>query len=253
MMDWSDRHYRYFMRQIAAHARLYTEMITTGALIHGDVERHLAFSADEHPVALQLGGSEPDELAHCAKLGAKFRFYHLDPWPGFKAGALNFGLKETDPRRFGRVRRRLKWITYQILARRGAAHYRHETRTCAIDFLEPSPEYPPEYLIGLYACTLVHEATHGEIRSRGVHYTPELRSRIEQLCVREEQRFVSRLKLSHPNLAAGLNPEFDASLWEWKWRATAADHFIAQTKRIFWSGNDRPEKSDRPRVRSRPL
>ena len=66
MMDWSDRHYRFFMRQVSARARLYTEMITTGALIHGDVERHLAFSPEEHPVALQLGGSEPDELAHCA-------------------------------------------------------------------------------------------------------------------------------------------------------------------------------------------
>src|ERR1044071_5419883 len=71
MMDWSDRHYRFFMRQISARARLYTEMITTGALIHGDVERHLAFSKEEHPVALQLGGSEPGELAHCAKLGER--------------------------------------------------------------------------------------------------------------------------------------------------------------------------------------
>src|SRR3954465_8511781 len=74
MMDWSDRHYRYFMRQISAQARLYTEMITTGALIHGDVDRHLAFSAEEHPVALQLGGSEPDDLAHCAKLGEQYGY-----------------------------------------------------------------------------------------------------------------------------------------------------------------------------------
>ncbi len=62
MMDWSDRHYRYFMRQIAVPARVYTEMITTGALIHGDIERHLAFSPEEHPIALQLGGSEPEDL-----------------------------------------------------------------------------------------------------------------------------------------------------------------------------------------------
>jgi tRNA-dihydrouridine synthase A len=74
MMDWSDRHYRYFMRQISASARLYTEMITTGALIHGDVDRHLAFSREEHPVALQLGGSEPDELAHCARLGERYGY-----------------------------------------------------------------------------------------------------------------------------------------------------------------------------------
>src|SRR6185295_4938786 len=78
MMDWSDRHYRYFMRQISAQARLYTEMITTGALIHGDVERHLAFSREEHPVALQLGGSEPDDLARCAKLGEQYGYDEIN-------------------------------------------------------------------------------------------------------------------------------------------------------------------------------
>jgi tRNA-dihydrouridine synthase A len=78
MMDWSDRHYRYFMRQISASARLYTEMITTGALIHGNVERHLAFSAEEHPVALQLGGSEPDDLAHSAKLGEQYGYDEIN-------------------------------------------------------------------------------------------------------------------------------------------------------------------------------
>jgi len=68
MMDWTDRHCRFFLRQVSSQARLYTEMITTGALIHGDVERHLAFSPEEYPVAAQLGGSEPADLAHCAKL-----------------------------------------------------------------------------------------------------------------------------------------------------------------------------------------
>lgn len=69
MMDVTDRHCRFFLRQVNLRARLYTEMITTGALIHGDVPRHLEFNNEEHPVALQLGGSEPAELAHCAKLG----------------------------------------------------------------------------------------------------------------------------------------------------------------------------------------
>jgi tRNA-dihydrouridine synthase A len=78
MMDWSDRHYRYFMRQISAQARLYTEMITTGALLHGDVERHLGFDSAEHPVALQLGGSEPDELARCAKIGEQYGYDEIN-------------------------------------------------------------------------------------------------------------------------------------------------------------------------------
>src|SRR5207247_10650469 len=78
MMDLPDRHYRYFMRQISAQARLYTEMITTGALLHGDVDRHLAFSDEEHPVGLQLGGSEPAELAQCAKLGERYGYDEIN-------------------------------------------------------------------------------------------------------------------------------------------------------------------------------
>ncbi len=68
MMDWTDRHCRYFHRLLAPNALLYTEMVTTGALLHGDVQRHLQFSPEEHPVALQLGGSEPLAMAACAKL-----------------------------------------------------------------------------------------------------------------------------------------------------------------------------------------
>ena len=74
MMDWTDRHCRYFLRQVSSSAFLYTEMITTGALLHGDVERHLAFSDEEHPVAAQLGGSEPDALAKCAKLVEQYGY-----------------------------------------------------------------------------------------------------------------------------------------------------------------------------------
>jgi tRNA-dihydrouridine synthase A len=70
MMDWTDRHCRYFHRLITRRTRLYTEMVTTGALLHGDVPRHLDFDAAEHPLALQLGGSEPADLARCAKLAA---------------------------------------------------------------------------------------------------------------------------------------------------------------------------------------
>jgi tRNA-dihydrouridine synthase A len=69
MMDWTDRHCRFFHRVLSPHARLYTEMIPTGALLHGDAARHLDFHEDERPLALQLGGSEPDELARCARLG----------------------------------------------------------------------------------------------------------------------------------------------------------------------------------------
>jgi tRNA-dihydrouridine synthase A len=78
MMDWTDRHCRYFHRLLTRRTRLYTEMVTTGALLHGDVPRHLAFNAQEHPLALQLGGSEPAELAACARLGEQWGYDEIN-------------------------------------------------------------------------------------------------------------------------------------------------------------------------------
>jgi tRNA-dihydrouridine synthase A len=74
MMDWTDRHERYFLRLIAGRALLYTEMIPTGAILRGDPTRALRFDPAEHPVALQLGGSDPDDLARCAGLGAAWGY-----------------------------------------------------------------------------------------------------------------------------------------------------------------------------------
>nr|WP_310387348.1 tRNA dihydrouridine(20/20a) synthase DusA [Roseateles sp.] len=74
MLDWTDKHCRYFHRLLTHKTRLYTEMVTTGALLHGDQSRHLDFNIEEHPVALQLGGSEPAALAACAKLAEKWGY-----------------------------------------------------------------------------------------------------------------------------------------------------------------------------------
>ena len=78
MMDWTDRHCRYFHRLLAPHARLYTEMVTTGAILHGDRARHLDFDAAEHSVALQLGGHESAELAECARIGADWGYDEIN-------------------------------------------------------------------------------------------------------------------------------------------------------------------------------
>jgi tRNA-dihydrouridine synthase A len=78
MMDWTDRHCRSLHRAISRHTWLYTEMVTTGALIYGDVARHLAFTPDEAPVALQLGGSEPDDLARSARLGEQWGYDEIN-------------------------------------------------------------------------------------------------------------------------------------------------------------------------------
>ncbi|MPQ59721.1 tRNA dihydrouridine(20/20a) synthase DusA [Duganella sp. FT27W] len=78
MMDWTDRHCRVFHRHISQHTWLYTEMVTTGALVYGDVERHLRFNDEEHPVALQLGGSDPADLATSAKLGEQWGYDEIN-------------------------------------------------------------------------------------------------------------------------------------------------------------------------------
>ncbi|MCF7969987.1 MAG: tRNA dihydrouridine(20/20a) synthase DusA [Methylococcaceae bacterium] len=74
MLDWSDRHCRYFHRLLSNHVVLYTEMVTTGALMNGDVQRHLDFSPQEHPLALQLGGSSAHDLALCSKMAENYGY-----------------------------------------------------------------------------------------------------------------------------------------------------------------------------------
>lgn len=78
MMEWTDRHCRQFHRLLAPHARLYTEMVSTGALLHGPRERLLTFSEQQHPLALQLGGADPAELAQCAGYGAEAGFDEIN-------------------------------------------------------------------------------------------------------------------------------------------------------------------------------
>ena len=78
MLDWTDRHCRYFHRLLSQHALLYTEMVTTGALIHGDKHRFLQFNASENPVAFQLGGSNPKDLAVCAKMVEEYGYDEIN-------------------------------------------------------------------------------------------------------------------------------------------------------------------------------
>lgn len=78
MLDWTDRYCRYFLRLISSHVLLYTEMVTTGAILHGNRARFLDFDPSEHPVALQLGGSEPEALGQCAKLGEAWGYDEIN-------------------------------------------------------------------------------------------------------------------------------------------------------------------------------
>ncbi|WP_444891247.1 tRNA dihydrouridine(20/20a) synthase DusA [Microbulbifer sp. DLAB2-AA] len=78
LLDWSDRHCRYMWRLLSKRARLYSEMVTTGAILHGDRQRHLQFDAAEQPVALQLGGSDPRELAECARIAEEWGYAEIN-------------------------------------------------------------------------------------------------------------------------------------------------------------------------------
>jgi tRNA-dihydrouridine synthase A len=78
MLDWTDRHCRFFLRLVSQHVVLYTEMLTTGAILHGDTERFLAMNAEEHPVALQLGGSNPGDLAAACKLAEHYAYAEIN-------------------------------------------------------------------------------------------------------------------------------------------------------------------------------
>ncbi len=103
MMDWTDRHFRFFLRLLSPRARLYTEMVTTGAILFGDHHRHLAFHPAEHPIVLQLGGSDPAALAQSARIGADYGYDEINlncgcPSDRVQNGAFGVCLMK-DPRR----------------------------------------------------------------------------------------------------------------------------------------------------------
>ena len=78
MMDWTDRHCRYFMRLLSPSALLYTEMVTAAAIVHGDADRFLRFNAEEHPIALQIGGSDPDWMAQATAAAAGYGYDEIN-------------------------------------------------------------------------------------------------------------------------------------------------------------------------------
>ena len=92
MLDWTDRHERFFLRLITQSSLLYTEMITAGAIIHGDRSRHLDYNQQEHPVAIQLGGSNPDDLALCAKIAEDYGYDEINLNVGCPSNRVQSGM-----------------------------------------------------------------------------------------------------------------------------------------------------------------
>jgi tRNA-dihydrouridine synthase A len=133
MMDWTDRHCRFFHRLLTRRARLYTEMLTTGAIRHGDRQRLLGFSAEEHPVALQLGGSDPAALAESARIGEGFGYDEVNLNVGCPSDRVQDG-------RFGACLMREPALVGDCVAAMKAAVRVPVTVKCRIGVDEQDPE-----------------------------------------------------------------------------------------------------------------
>ncbi len=151
MMDWTDRHCRYFHRLLSAHALLYTEMVTAPALVRGGAVHLLDFSADEHPVALQLGGSDPDELAQAARLGAQAGYDEINLNCGCPSDRVQSGM-------FGAVLMTRPGLVADCVAAMRAAVDVEVTVKCRIGVDDQNPEEAlPDFLARIAAagCTRV--------------------------------------------------------------------------------------------------
>jgi tRNA-dihydrouridine synthase A len=133
MMDWTDRNCRMLHRQLTARALLYTEMLTTGAILHGDRERLLAFSPGEHPVALQLGGSEPADLAEAARIGEAEGYDEINLNVGCPSDRVQSG-------RFGACLMREPQLVAECMAAMGAVVSVPVTVKCRIGVDDQDPE-----------------------------------------------------------------------------------------------------------------
>ncbi len=133
MMDWTDRHCRAFHRTLTSRARLYTEMVTTGAVLHGDRERLLGFDPTEHPVALQLGGSEPADLAAAARIGEGFGYDEINLNVGCPSDRVQSG-------RFGACLMREPVLVADCVAAMGAAVQIPVTVKCRLGVDDQDPE-----------------------------------------------------------------------------------------------------------------
>jgi tRNA-dihydrouridine synthase A len=144
MMDWTDRHCRMLHRQLTGRALLYTEMLTSGAVLHGDRARLLGFDAGEQPVALQLGGSEPAELAQAARIGEDFGYGEINLNVGCPSDRVQSG-------RFGACLMREPELVAECMAAIGEAVQVEATLKCRIGVDEQDPEESLFKLVDLAA------------------------------------------------------------------------------------------------------
>jgi len=194
MMDWTDRHCRVLHRTLSSRALLYTEMLTTGAVLHGDRERLLAYDPAEHPVALQLGGSDPKDLAAAARIGADLGYDEINLNVGCPSDRVQSG-------RFGACLMREPELVAECMAAIGAAVSVPATVKCRIGVDDQEPE---ESLFGL-----VDLCAGAGVRSFVVHarkawlkgLSPKENRDIPPL----DYELVHRLKRERPHLTIVIN------------------------------------------------
>jgi tRNA-dihydrouridine synthase A len=194
MMDWTDRHCRSFHRTLTRRALLYTEMVTAPAVIHGDRERLLGFDKAEHPIALQLGGSDPAQLAEAARIGEGFGYDEINLNVGCPSDRVQSG-------RFGACLMREPELVAECMAAIGAAVGVPATVKCRIGVDDQDPE---ESLF-----TLVELCEKAGVRSFAVHAR---KAWLQGLSPKENRDvppldygLVRRLKAAKPHLTVVLN------------------------------------------------
>ncbi len=204
MMDWTDRHCRVLHRTLSRHARLYTEMVTAQAVAHGDRERLLGFSAVEHPVALQLGGSQPAALAQAARIGEDFGYDEVNLNVGCPSDRVQSG-------RFGACLMREPGLVAECMAAMIAAVRAPVTLKCRIGVDDQDPEESLFTLVDACAAAGVrHVAVHAR-KAWLQGLSPKANRDVPPL----DYGLVYRLKAERPALEIVLNggvPDLDAAL-----------------------------------------
>jgi tRNA-dihydrouridine synthase A len=248
MMDWTDRHCRFFHRLLTRRALLYTEMLTTGAVLHGDRARLLGYSPEEHPLALQLGGSEPHALAACARIGEEFGYDEINLNVGCPSDRVQEG-------RFGACLMAEPALVGDCVAAMKAAVAVPVTVKCRIGIDDQDPELALDTLADAVAAAgadavIVHARKawlHG-LSPRGNREVPPL-----------DYGRVQRLKARRPDLTIVLNgglPGVDEALalqgrldgvmlgraaYQEPWRLLAVDPTVFGEPAPFASAHDAAE------------
>jgi tRNA-dihydrouridine synthase A len=194
MMEWTDRHCRFFHRLLTRRALIYTEMVTTGAVLHGDRERLIGFDGAEHPVALQLGGSDPAALARCAQIGAEFGYDEINLNVGCPSDRVQEG-------RFGACLMAEPRLVGDCVAAMKAAVAIPVTVKCRIGIDDQNPEVALEAM----ASTVEEAGADALIVHARKAWLSGLSPRENRDIPPLDYDIVVRLKAAHPKLPVVIN------------------------------------------------